>query len=116
MVRIRLSRVGRKNAPAYRIVAVDRKAKRDGKSLEVIGHFNPTENPDKFEYKKDRYEYWVSVGAQPSSAVKKLLSGNYKYVPYNPNAKSEEVEAETPKNATDESKATEEQTSTPENS
>ena len=82
MVRIRLQRKGRKNAPAYRVVAADIKSPRDGKFLEIIGHYNPTENPDKFDYKKDRYEYWVNTGAQPSSAVKKLVSSKYKYEPY----------------------------------
>ena len=99
MVKIRLTRKGRKNAPSYRIVVADSKAKRDGKFIEIIGYYNPTENPDKVVYKEDRYEYWISTGAQPTKTVKKLVSGNYKYVPYDPNKKeeeaSEEVEAST---------------------
>jgi small subunit ribosomal protein S16 len=89
MVRIRLSRAGRKNAPAYRIVVTDRKTKRDGKSIELIGHYNPTEDSKKIVYKKDRYDYWVSVGAQPSDAIVKLMAGTYKFTPYNPKAKAE---------------------------
>lgn len=91
MVRIRLSRAGRKNAPAYRIVVIDRKSKRDGQYIELIGHYNPTEDPNKLTLKKDRYDYWVSVGGQPSSAIVKLMAGSYKYIPYNPRAKKEEV-------------------------
>ncbi len=97
MVRIRLTRAGRKNAPAYRIVVNDRKAKRDGQYIELIGHYNPTENPDKVVLKQDRYDYWLSVGAQPSEAITKLVAGTYKFKKYDPNAKEEvaEVAAET---------------------
>lgn len=91
MVKIRLTRVGRKNAPAYRIVAIDQKSRRDGRAIEVIGHYNPAENPDNVVIKKDRFDHWVSVGAQPSDAVNKLVNGTYVYKPYNPNAKEEEV-------------------------
>lgn len=89
MVRIRLTKIGRKNAPAYRIVAVDRKAKRDGKYIESLGHYNPTENPDKIEYKKDRFDFWISQGAQASDAVKKLISGKYVFKKYDPKAEAE---------------------------
>ena len=92
MVRIRLSRTGRKNAPAYRIVVADKKAKRDGKFLESIGHYNPTEDPKKIVINQERYDHWVSVGAQPSDAIVKLLAGAYTYKPYTPNAKEESVE------------------------
>jgi small subunit ribosomal protein S16 len=92
MVRIRLTRAGRKNAPAYRITVSDRKAKRDGKFIELIGHYNPTEDPTKIVLKQDRYDYWTSVGAQPSDAIIKLVAGTYKYKKYNPNAKNEVVE------------------------
>jgi len=100
MVKIRLTRKGRKNAPAYRIVVADSRAKRDGKFIEIIGYYNPTEDPEKVVYKKERYDYWISVGAQPTKAVKKLISGNYKFEPYNPDAKKDE------ENETDESNET----------
>lgn len=90
MVKIRLTRTGRKNAPSYRIIVIDSRAKRDGKYIERIGFYNPSENPDNIVYNEERYNYWISVGAQPTDAVKKLVSGNYKYKPYNPNAKAEE--------------------------
>lgn len=92
MVKIRLTRKGRKNAPSYRIVVADSRSKRDGKFIEIIGYYNPTEDKEKVVYKKDRYEYWISVGAQPTKAVKKLINGKYEFVPYDPNAKKEEPE------------------------
>lgn len=105
MVRIRLTRTGRRNAPSYRIVVIDQKAKRDGKYIELIGHYNPIENPDKAEFKQDRYDHWISVGAQPSEAVAKLVKGTYKFKPYNPNAEEEEAETQ-PETAETETEAT----------
>lgn len=108
MVRIRLSRAGRRNAPAYRIIVADQKAKRDGKFIESIGHYNPTEDPKKIVINQERYDYWVSVGAQPTDAIVKLLAGSYTYKPYNPNAKEEpvaEVAAETTEEKTEEASA-----------
>lgn len=83
MVSLRLTKVGRKNAPAYRIVAVNKHSKRDGGFLEIVGNYNPSENPVKFSYNKERYEYWLKTGAQPSDAVSQLVKGTYKFVPYN---------------------------------
>ncbi len=83
MVSLRLTRGGKKNAPAYRIIATHKRSKRDGGFLEILGHYNPSENPVKFEYNKERYEYWVKTGAIPSDAVSQLVRGIYKYTPYN---------------------------------
>lgn len=94
MVRIRLSRAGRRNAPSYRIVVTDKRAKRDGKFIELIGHYNPVEDAKNVVIKQDRYDHWVSVGAQPSDAIVKLLAGSYEFKAYNPNAKEETVEEE----------------------
>jgi small subunit ribosomal protein S16 len=77
MVKIRLTRTGRKNAPSYRIIVIDSKSKRDGKYIEKLGFYNPTEDAKKVVYSKERYDYWLSVGAQSSDAVKKLVSGKY---------------------------------------
>jgi small subunit ribosomal protein S16 len=82
MVKIRLSRRGKKNAPSYRIVVMSSEDKRDGKALEIIGHYNPTEDPNKIVIKQDRYDHWLSVGAQSTPAVSKLVKGTYKFVPY----------------------------------
>lgn len=73
MVRIRLSRVGLKNQPSYRIVIVDKRRPRDGKFLEVIGHYNPRTRPSTDVVKEDRALYWLSVGAQPSEAVESIF-------------------------------------------
>lgn len=82
MVKIRLLLTGRKNRPSYRIVVVNCRSKRDGDFLEKIGFYNPSDNPIKLEYSKDRYDYWVSVGAVPTKSVEELVNGKYKFVKY----------------------------------
>ena len=74
MVRIRLRRVGAKKQPSYRIVAANREAPRDGKFLEVLGFYNPRTQPETIHLSEDRIFHWLSVGAQPSEAVAKLLN------------------------------------------
>ena len=74
MLRIRLSRVGKKKQPAYRIVVVDSRAPRDGASLEIIGHYNPLTDPPTLVIKEQQAIYWLQKGAQPSEMVAKLLS------------------------------------------
>lgn len=73
MLRIRLSRIGKKRQPYYRIVVADVDAKRDGRIVERIGHYNPLSEPSAFTIEEDRALYWLSVGAQPSDAVRRLL-------------------------------------------
>ena len=74
MVRIRLRRVGRKKAPAYRIVVADSKSPRDGKFIEIIGQYAPRQTDDqKLTVDLDRVNYWMNVGAQPSDTVRSLL-------------------------------------------
>lgn len=73
MVRIRLRRVGSKKQPSYRVVAADREAPRDGRFLEVLGHYNPRTQPETIHLKEDRVFHWLSVGAQPSEAVQQLF-------------------------------------------
>lgn len=70
-VKIRLSRVGKKNAPVYRIVALDSRKKRDGASLEILGTYNPLTG-ELVQFKADRIDAWIKVGAIPSLAVKRL--------------------------------------------
>jgi small subunit ribosomal protein S16 len=69
MVRIRLRREGKKGQPSYRIVAADREAPRDGRFLEILGHYNPRTNPSTIFVKEDRVYDWISRGAQPSDSV-----------------------------------------------
>jgi small subunit ribosomal protein S16 len=70
-VKIRLSRVGKKNAPYYRIVALDSRKKRDGASLEILGTYNPL-NGELIQFNAERIDAWIKVGAIPSLAVKRL--------------------------------------------
>lgn len=74
MLRIRLSRTGKKRQPSYRVVVAEKEAKRDGRVVERIGHYNPLTNPAEFRIDEDRALYWLSVGAQPSDAVRVLLN------------------------------------------
>lgn len=73
MVKIRLTRIGSKKNPIYRIVVADSATKRDGRAIETIGRYNPQTNPSTIEVKVDRAEYWLGVGAQPSDPVRKIL-------------------------------------------
>src|ERR1051325_3934679 len=74
MVRIRLRRVGRKKAPAYRIVVADSKSPRDGKFIEIIGQYAPRSSDEqKVNIDVERANYWLNVGAQPSDTVRSLL-------------------------------------------
>ena len=72
-VKIRLKRIGKKFAPFYRVVVVDSRKKRDGRVIEEIGVYQPTENPSVIKIDSERAQYWLSVGAQPSDAVKQQL-------------------------------------------
>jgi len=73
MVRIRLRRVGAKKQASYRVVAADKEAPRDGRFLEVLGHYNPRTQPETIHLSEDRVYYWLSVGAQPSDSVSQLF-------------------------------------------
>lgn len=74
MVRIRLRRVGRKKAPAYRIVVADSKSPRDGKFIEIIGQYAPrAPEGQQFNIQQERANYWLNVGAQPSDTVRSIL-------------------------------------------
>ncbi|MBD3315848.1 MAG: 30S ribosomal protein S16 [Chitinivibrionales bacterium] len=72
-VKIRLARVGRKKVARYRVVAIDSRARRDGRSLEMIGSYNPEAEPKEFSIKYDRLAYWLNQGAEPSLTVHNLL-------------------------------------------
>ncbi|CAK9191095.1 unnamed protein product [Sphagnum troendelagicum] len=76
VVRLRLARFGRKNLPFYRIFVADSRAPRDGKHIEVVGHYNPLPGKDgmkRIGVRSERIKYWLSVGAQPSDVVRRLL-------------------------------------------
>lgn len=73
MVRIRSRRQGSKGQPSYRIVVIDQRKARNGRYLENIGHYNPRTCPATEIIKEDRALYWLSVGAQPSDAVRRIM-------------------------------------------
>jgi small subunit ribosomal protein S16 len=73
MVKIRLRRVGAKKQPSYRVVVTDSRAPRDGRFIEAIGFHNPRTEPETVQIKEDRALHWLSVGAQPTEAVARLL-------------------------------------------
>ncbi len=73
MVRIRLRRVGSRNQPSFRIVAADKESPRDGKFLEVIGHYNPRTEPSTIQIDEARLFHWMKNGAQPSDSVVSAL-------------------------------------------
>jgi small subunit ribosomal protein S16 len=72
-VKIRLKRLGKIRAPYYRIVVADSRTKRDGRVIEEIGKYHPTEEPSLIEVDSDRAQYWLGVGAQPTEQVAALL-------------------------------------------
>ncbi|MFF1541414.1 30S ribosomal protein S16 [Microbacterium sp. NPDC058269] len=72
-VKIRLKRLGKIRAPYYRIVVADSKTKRDGRVIEEIGKYHPTEEPSFIEVNSERAQYWLSVGAQPTEQVAAIL-------------------------------------------
>jgi small subunit ribosomal protein S16 len=98
MVKIRLRRTGAKKKPTYRVVVAESTSPRDGRFIEIVGHYNPRTVPTTFEVKEDRILYWLSVGAQPTDSVKKLLqnAGTLdRFVRVKAGASLEEVLAET---------------------
>lgn len=81
MLMIRLSRVGARKKPYYRVVVIEKDRARDGRSLEVVGTYNPRTSPATVDLKQDRVDYWTSKGAQLSDRVGKLVSNASKAVP-----------------------------------
>ncbi|HZE07529.1 MAG TPA: 30S ribosomal protein S16 [Gemmatimonadaceae bacterium] len=73
MVKIRLRRVGRKNAPFYRILVADSQSPRDGKFIEIIGQYAPRKSEGSLQVDEERANYWLGVGAQPTDTVRSLL-------------------------------------------
>ena len=76
MLRIRLSRVGKKGKPAYRIVVAEARSPRDGSYLEWIGTYDPMQDPPAITLKQDRALHWLRVGAQASDPVQRILDKN----------------------------------------
>ena len=72
-VKIKLMRLGKIRAPYYRIVVADSRTKRDGRAIETIGKYHPTEEPSRIELDSERAQYWLGVGAQPTEPVAAIL-------------------------------------------
>lgn len=72
-VKIKLKRMGKIHAPFYRIVVADARTKRDGRAIEEIGKYHPKSEPSFIEVSSERAQYWLSVGAQPTEPVRRLL-------------------------------------------
>ena len=76
-VRIRLTRLGRKKKPFYRIVVADHESPRDGKFLEIVGTYDPNQDPALVQFDTEKLNHWLSLGAEPSVTVRSLIK---KYV------------------------------------
>lgn len=89
-VKIRLKRLGKIRAPYYRVVVADSRTKRDGRVIEEIGQYHPTEHPSVIKIDSDRAQYWLGVGAQPTEQVAALLklTGDWGRFKGDANAKS----------------------------
>ncbi len=74
MVRIRFRRIGAKRQPSYRMVVADAEAPRDGRFLDIVGFYNPRTQPETFRVDEERTLHWLSVGAQPTESVTRLLT------------------------------------------
>lgn len=81
-ITIRLARTGRKNLPSYKLVVSTTRDKRNGRYVDIVGYYNPSLKPAKFEYNQEKYNSWIGKGALVTDAVKKLIAGEYKYTPY----------------------------------
>lgn len=74
MVKLRLTRMGAKKQPSYRIVAADSRAPRDGRFIEIVGFYNPRNNPAEIKIDEEKVMFWLNNGAQPTDTVRSLLS------------------------------------------
>ena len=81
MLAIRLARFGAKKKPTYRVVVIDKERARNSRSVEVVGHYNPISKPAEVHLDRERIEYWVKNGAQPSERVTRLLKSAPAEVP-----------------------------------
>ncbi|MFL6416398.1 MAG: 30S ribosomal protein S16 [Bryobacteraceae bacterium] len=76
MLAIRLARFGAKKKPTYRVVVIDKERARNSRSVEVVGHYNPVAQPAQVSLDRERIDYWMKNGAQPSDTVARLMKNN----------------------------------------
>lgn len=98
-VRVRLTRVGSKKNPIWRVVVADQRSPRDGRFIETIGHYNPQTEPSTIRIDEERLQHWLARGAQPSGSVKQLVkayskSGGAAATPGVTEPAAEQVEAD----------------------
>jgi small subunit ribosomal protein S16 len=77
-VRVRLTRVGSKKNPIWRVVVADQRSPRDGRFIETIGHYNPQTEPSTILIDEERLQHWLDRGAQPTGTVKQLMKARAK--------------------------------------
>lgn len=77
-VKIRLQKIGKRSRHNYRVVAISRDGGRDGRHLEIIGHYDPAQNPATFQVNQEKLEKWIGRGAQMSDTVRTLVKKNSK--------------------------------------
>lgn len=77
MVKIKLTQTGSRNRRTYRIIVIEEGKKRDGRAIEILGTYNPLVKPPHITFKKERIDYWISVGAQCTDGVKRILPKEY---------------------------------------
>src|SRR5687767_15177963 len=80
-VRVRLTRVGSKKNPIWRVVVADQRSPRDGRFIETIGQYNPQTEPSTIKIDEDRLQHWLARGAQPTNTVKQLVKAHHKGAP-----------------------------------
>jgi small subunit ribosomal protein S16 len=73
LLKIRLTRMGSKKKPSYRIIVIEGSRARDGRFIEILGHYDPRKKPSAVNLNKEKYAYWLAKGAQPSETVKSFL-------------------------------------------
>jgi small subunit ribosomal protein S16 len=74
LLAIRLTRMGAKKRPFYRIIVTEKENKRDGRFLEIVGHYDPCRQPAQLDMNRDRIDYWLEKGAQPTLTVRRLIN------------------------------------------
>ncbi|MGD0198361.1 MAG: 30S ribosomal protein S16 [Solirubrobacteraceae bacterium] len=72
-VRLRLTRIGARKDPIWRVVVADQRSQRDGRVIETVGHYNPQTDPSTIKLDEERVRHWLAQGAQPTQTVRKLL-------------------------------------------
>ena len=93
MLKLRLARVGRRKHPAYRIVVADADAPRDGRFVEIVGQYDPLQDPPAVTVAAERIQHWLTSGAQPTETVHRLLAGKGLIAPFQPRPRSKKTDA-----------------------